>query len=244
MRLLIFIFLIVGSCKTDENIVYLYESDTLKIHQVSEHCYQHISLLQTKNFGLFPCNGMVVIDKNESLVIDTPVDSLASAELIRWIKESKNAKINYIVPSHFHVDCTGGLNAFHAMKIPSLSSENTILLCKENNKKVPKLSFANEKVLNVGDLMVDLKFYGQGHTKDNITAMIKKDKVLFGGCLIKSDGSGKGNLADANTSAWSNTVRKLREVCKNESIEIVLPGHGEKGGLNLLDYTIEMFESE
>ncbi len=242
MRLLLLFSLIFCACQSDGKLNYIYESETLKIHQVSEHCYQHISLLQTKNFGLFPCNGMVVMNKNESLVIDTPVDSLASAELIRWIKESMNAKINYVVPTHFHVDCTGGLNAFHAEEIPSISSEKTLALSEENSKQTPQLSFEQEKVLTVGDLKVDLKFYGEGHTKDNITVMVKKDKVLFGGCLIKSDGSGKGNLADANVSAWSTTVKKLKEVCDKESIEVVIPGHGQKGGLNLLDYTIEMFE--
>ena len=155
----------------------------------------------TKSYDLFPCNGLVVIDKNESLVFDTPVDSLASAELIRWIQETQKSKIYYVVPTHFHVHCTGGLNAFHHEQIPSLGSEITLALSKENKEQVPWLSFTNQRVLSIGEMEIDVKFYGEGHTNDNIAVKVKDDQLLFGGCLIKSEGAGKGNLAEANVSA-------------------------------------------
>ncbi len=33
---------------------------------------------------------------------------------------------------------------------------------------------------------------------------------MFGGCLIKEEGAGKGNLAEANVEEWPNTVRKVK----------------------------------
>jgi metallo-beta-lactamase class B len=54
--------------------------------------------------------------------------------------------------------------------------------------------------------------------------------------------AGKGNLADANLKEWSNTVGKIKE--KFSSAKIVVPGHGRSGGIELLDFTINLFDSE
>ena len=81
---------------------------------------------------------------------------------------------------------------------------------------------------------------GEGHTRDNVVSYFLDEKVLFGGCLIKSLKSGKGNLADANTAEWSNTVKTIKRQFKD--VEMVIPGHGKPGGIELLDYTIEMFK--
>ena len=84
------------------------------------------------------------------------------------------------------------------------------------------------------------EYFGEGHTKDNIVGYFPADKTLFGGCLIKKVGAGNGNLEDANTDNWSKTVRKIKR--KYHSAEIVIPGHGKSGGIELLDYTIQLFD--
>jgi metallo-beta-lactamase class B len=51
----------------------------------------------------------------------------------------------------------------------------------------------------------------------------------------------KGFLGDANVKDWSATVRKVKQAFP--SVKLVIPGHGEIGGQELLDYTIELFKS-
>jgi len=92
----------------------------------------------------------------------------------------------------------------------------------------------------VGNKKVYAKFFGEGHTADNIIGYYPNDEILFGGCLIKQLGAKKGNLADANTSKWSKTVQKVK--IKYPQIKTVIPGHGEPGGIDLFDYTIRLFE--
>ena len=87
---------------------------------------------------------------------------------------------------------------------------------------------------------VILEHFGAGHTRDNVVAWLPEEKVLFGGCLVKEIGAGKGNLADADTLAWSGTVRRVIE--NYPDVRIVVPGHGEPGGEELLEYTVKMFE--
>jgi len=66
----------------------VYKSDSLVINQISEHVYQHISFLDTKDFGKVSCNGMIVACKDEAVVFDTPIDDETSRELIDWVTRS------------------------------------------------------------------------------------------------------------------------------------------------------------
>ena len=65
---------------------------------------------------------------------------------------------------------------------------------------------------------------------------------LFGGCLLKSMGAGKGNLNDATPDEWSTTIARIQAAYP--AVQTVVPGHGEPGGPELLGFTKEMFEEE
>ena len=56
-----------------------------------------------------------------------------------------------------------------------------------------------------------VKFFGQGHTKDNVVGYFPIENILFGGCLIKELEATKGYLGDANVGSWSNTVEKIKK---------------------------------
>jgi len=240
--LLSVISILVLSCytqqKKSENKT-VYQSETLVITQVSPNVYQHTSFLQTESFGNVPCNGMIVHNNNETVIFDTPVNDEISEELIQWIQNSLKSKINAIVPTHFHDDCLGGLNTFHKHHIPSIANSKTIEIAKEKKLPVPLKSFTNHEKIAVGNQFAELYFFGEGHTKDNIVAYYPNEKVLFGGCLIKELNAGKGNLADANEIAWAETATKVK--AKFNDAEVVIPGHGTLGNIDLIDYTIKLF---
>jgi len=217
----------------------VYQSETLIITQVSPNVYQHISFLQTESFGNVPCNGMIVHNNNETVVFDTPVNDEISEELIQWIQTNLKSKINAVVPTHFHDDCLGGLNAFHKHNIVSIANSKTIEFAKEKNLPIPLKSFDNHEKIAVGNQIAELYFLGEGHTKDNIVAYYPNEKVLFGGCLIKELNATKGNLADANETAWAETATKVK--AKFTNAKVVIPGHGELGNTDLIDYTIKLF---
>ena len=144
-----------------------------------------------------------------------------------------------VVATHFHSDCLGGINAFHKREIPSYANNQTIELAKSANVSFPQKGFDQSLEMKVGSKVILNEFFGEGHTKDNIVSYFPDDKVLFGGCLIKEEGAGKGYLGDANVNEWSITVKKIKS--KFQNVQIVIPGHGKSGSQNLLDYTIELF---
>lgn len=217
-----------------------YKSEKLEIRKVSDHVYRHISVLKSKDFGNVPCNGMIVAKNHEAIIFDTPAGDSASLELIRWVENNLKAGIKAVIPTHFHEDCLGGLEVFHQNNIPSYAHVRTIKLAEQNHKTVPQNGFESTLELRCGKTKVLAAFLGEGHTEDNIIGYFPEEKVLFGGCLIKEIGAGKGNLEDARTKEWPETVKMLKR--KYPEIKTVIPGHGEPGSKELLDNTIRLFE--
>jgi metallo-beta-lactamase class B len=217
----------------------LYSSDRLSITTLSENSFVHTSFLQTDDFGKVACNGLIVRDGNKVAVFDTPIDDASSQELIRWVQDVFKCKIVAIVPTHFHSDCLGGLAAFHVAGIPSMANEKTIELATQHQMTVPQKGFSGKSSLLVGGKEIQLRFFGEGHTRDNVVAYFLAEQVLFGGCLIKELQATKGFLGDANVSAWSATVAKLQQAFPQ--VKHVVPGHGATGGAELLEYTRQLF---
>ncbi len=244
--LLIVISITYLNCSSQKQLAFkpkeVYKSNDLIVTQIAENSFEHTSFKQTNDFGNVPCNGLIVRNSNEVIVFDTPTNDKNAEELIKWIKETLRCKINAIIPTHFHDDCLGGLKAFDENNIPSYAYFKTIELAKENNFAVPKNSFRDSLILKVGDENTIIKFFGEGHTKDNVVGYFPSENILFGGCLIKELGASKGYLGDANVADWPATVEKIKKEYPN--VKIIVPGHGEYGNKKLLDYTIKLFKTQ
>ncbi|MEQ8362945.1 MAG: subclass B1 metallo-beta-lactamase [Cyclobacteriaceae bacterium] len=218
---------------------HVYQDDSLRVEQLTENTFQHITYLRTQDFGNVACNGMIVRGNGEAIIFDTPSNDEDSKELIDWVENTLQCKVVAIVATHFHIDCLGGLNEFHSRKIPSYASNKTIDLAKGKGSPIPQYGFDGQLELKVGDKKVINAYAGEGHTQDNIVGYFPSEKVLFGGCMIKSMGAGKGNLEDANVKDWPKTVKKVKT--QFADAQVILPGHGDSGGQELLDFTIKLF---
>ncbi|WP_027076388.1 subclass B1 metallo-beta-lactamase [Maribacter antarcticus] len=229
--------------KTDlVNGLTIYQTENLIIKKLSNHIYEHISFLNTDDFGKVACNGMLAINENKGVIFDTPTDNKSSLELIKFVTNKLKSEIIAIIPTHFHKDCIGGIKVFEEYNIPTYATNQTIALLKNNGQifTKPIKEFDNNRTLNIGNKKIYLEYFGEGHTKDNIIGYFPEDNAVFGGCLIKKVGASKGYLGDASTAKWSETVRKIK--LKYPKAKIIIPGHGKWGGTELFDYTIELFE--
>lgn len=217
-----------------------YKSEHLEVRKLAENVYQHISFLKTQDFGKVSCNGMIVVDGAEALVFDTPADTAASEELISWIESTLKSKVKAVVATHFHADCLAGLDVFHAKNIPSYAQALTLKLAAQKQFPIPMHAFDKSLRFTAGRTSVSVEYHGAGHTQDNIIAYVPSAKIMFGGCLIKEQGAGKGNLEDADTAAWPGTVQRVRNRYPN--VKLIIPGHGAVGGIKLLEYTRNLFQ--
>ncbi len=249
MRLNILLLFVISiscsGCTTEESTAFkateVHRSDALIITQVSANTFIHTSYHQTEDFGNVPCNGLLVRNADEVIIFDTPTTDSSATELIHWLQDSLRCSIKAVVPTHFHTDCLGGLQAFHAMNIPSYANVKTVELARTHGEPVPQNSFIDSLVLDVGSGTVIVRYFGEGHTPDNVVGYFPSEDVLFGGCLIKELNASKGYLGDANVAEWSSTVERVRTAYPNA--RVIVPGHGEHGDQALLDYTIGLFDT-
>lgn len=229
--------LVVGAAQGQDTT---YQTERLTVIRLSPQTFVHVSYLNVPDYGRVPCNGLVFVNDAEGVIMDTPVNDSASVELIRWVEDQQLSRVKAVVATHFHDDCLNGLDVFHARQIPSYARDTTIALAQAANNKVPTHGFDSLLELTAGGETIIIRFWGEGHTVDNVVSYVPSERVLFGGCLVKELDAGKGNLADANVEAWANTVRRIKQTYPN--VKHVVPGHGTVGSTELLDYTIEMFD--
>ncbi|HEV7331214.1 MAG TPA: subclass B1 metallo-beta-lactamase [Flavisolibacter sp.] len=216
-------------------------SDHLSIVPLSANAYMHVGMLETATFGRVGCNGLVYIQNGEAVVMDTPPDTAQSRALLQWIeKRFPGTRVKAIIVNHFHDDCLAGLPVFHQKGIPSYANSLTKTLAAKQGVPVPQNGFQEQLELMIGNQKIVSRFFGEAHTKDNIVTWIPSEKILFGGCQVKSLGSTKGNVADANEQAWSQTTSRIKQAYSDA--RIVVPGHGDAGTTELLDYTIRLFK--
>jgi len=115
----------------------------------------------------------------------------------------------------------------------------TIDLAKKHNLSLPDKGFKDSLKLKLNDKPIECYYFGAAHSTDNIVVWIPSEKILFAGCMAKEmKATTKGNLADADLKAWPNTIKKV--MAKFPSTRIVIPGHGDAGGLELLQHTLDV----
>lgn len=205
-------------------------SDNLEIIKISEHTYLHTGGGN---------NGIIFVNKGEAAIVSTPETDMETQNLIDWVKSQKLTIVGYIL-DRWHPDAMGGLNAVHRAGIKTYANNLTRKICEEKGLPVPQIGFYPKLELTVGGEKIIAHYLGMAHTEDGIVVWVPKDRVLFGGNEVRSYGGWYGNIGDASLKEWSNTILKVKEIYG--TAEIVIPGHGISGGVELLDYTIIMYK--
>jgi len=210
----------------------------IEIVKLSENQYQYISYLKLEQSNYYPCNGYIYISEGEAIIFDTPVNNNDTALLIDFVQKEIKAEIKGVVINHSHSDAAGGLKAFAKANIPSYASSKTATILAKDSIVITH-PFDVKQEIKVGNTVVENTYFGPAHTQDNIVSYIQGDNLLFGGCMVRSLFGSIGNTKDANTQQWPKTIQKIKEAYPD--VKTVIPGHGAKGDVSLLDYTIRLF---
>lgn len=174
--------------------------------------------------NLIPSNSMYVLAENGAIMIDTPWDSTQFQPLLDSIAQKHQQKVVLCVSTHSHEDRTGGLDFLKKKGIKTYSSLQTLNLCKQKGEKQAEYFFIKDTTFSIGNHSFQTFYAGEGHTPDNIVIWFEKEKVLYGGCFIKSTESPSlGNLQDANPTAWTASIQKMQQQLPKP--KFIIPGH-------------------
>ena len=215
-------------------------SESLSVQQIRPDVWIHTSWQTLANGARFPGNGLVVRDGDALYLVDTAWGLDNNRALLDWIDEELALPVKAAVVTHFHDDSMGGTGVLEARGIPVFGGPMTVELGREAGEALPApiADLMRAPVARVGPLEV---FYpGPGHSRDNLVVWIRRSRVLFGGCAVRSPVyAGRGNTADGDLRGWPLAIGRVRD--RYAAATVVVPGHGPAGDVSLLSHTIGLF---
>ena len=186
-----------------------------------------------------PANGMYLVTNNGVVMFDTPWDTTQFQPLLDSIKQRHNKPLVMCFATHWHSDKTAGLEYYRQLGIKTYTTVLTDELSKKNNKKRAEFLMTKDSSFIVGQYSFETYYPGQGHTEDNIIIWFKKEKILYGGCLIKgADAENLGFLGDGNPAEYASTLVNVQKKCRNAKFIIV--AHSDWKDINSLKHSIKM----
>jgi glyoxylase-like metal-dependent hydrolase (beta-lactamase superfamily II) len=230
--------------------------DELSVRRVARDAY--VVVLDAKPA---PANVLVVRMADGTVILcSSPYDTQATRTLLAWVRETFAPPQIIAVNTHFHPDGTGGNEAYVEAGVKTYASNLTQdLLAKrgaqvrdqtasgvdaamrdrlERTRIVPAANTFDAReglTLTLGGETVRVFFPGAAHSPDNVVVHFPVRELLFGGCMIKT-GKSIGFTGDADLDHWEAAVVALGPM----SARVVVPGHGDTGGPELLENTIEV----
>lgn len=218
-------------------------NDDLELVKISDDAYIHVSWFDLPKYGHFPSNGLIYISGGRAILLDTPMSDSLSKVLVDYIRDTMHLQIVNFIPNHWHDDCTEGLKYINELNIQSLSNKLTHDILIEKGLPTTSGYFTGSDTLNLDGKPVICYYPGGAHTIDNIVVWFPDDKILFGGCMVRSmETNTLGNTADAVLEEWGNTIEKVIEAFPDA--QIVIPGHGDTGGIELLLHTLDLLKNK
>jgi metallo-beta-lactamase class B len=210
----------------------------LKISHLSGDFYIYTTY-STYDNSQTPAHGMYLVTNNGAVLFDTPWDTTQFQPLLDSIKIKHDKNVSLCIATHWHSDRTEGLEYYRQQGIKTYTTLLTDEFSKKNNKKRAEFLMTKDTVFNVGQYSFEVYYPGGGHTEDNIVAWFSKEKILYGGCLIKgAKAKNLGYLGDANIEAYETTLKKVKEKCPDPKFIIV--SHHDWTNINSLKNSIKL----
>jgi metallo-beta-lactamase class B len=214
------------------------EEAKLKISHLTGDFYIYTTY-STYEGSQIPANGMYLLTNNGVVLFDTPWDTTQFQPLLDSIKLKLNKSVTLCIATHWHSDRTDGLEYYKKQGIKTYTTLLTDKLSKENKKKRAEFLMTKDTIFNVGQYSFEVYYPGEGHTVDNIVVWFSKEKILYGGCLIKgADAENLGYLGDANVVEYEATLKKVQKKCADPKFIIV--SHHDWNNINSLKHSIKL----
>jgi glyoxylase-like metal-dependent hydrolase (beta-lactamase superfamily II) len=176
-------------------------------------------------------NSAILNSDSAVLVIDTKMGKAAD-QLYQQVKDLAGDKPVIVVNTHSDLDHTGGNPLYKKATIISGKVDENYWILTNGKEGMPSVWLTDTMNLKLGDETVTLINMGQAHTWCDIIAYFHKRKLLVSGDLIFNR---INTFLDAKKgSNGAKSIDVLKRMNKLPEIKVVLPGHGETGGRELI----------
>ena len=191
--------------------------------------------------ALVSANAMYLITDKGVVLFDAPWDHTQYQPLLDSIKTKHNKEVIMCFATHSHDDRAGGLNFYRKKGIKTYTIKATDQILKKENEKRAEFIIPNDTVFKIGQYAFEVYYPGKGHAPDNIVVWFDKEKMLYGGCFIKSaEAENLGYLGDADVQEWEKSIKKVQS--KFKSPKYIITGHDDWKDLTSLKHTLKMVQ--
>jgi metallo-beta-lactamase class B len=217
------------------------QNPELKISHLTKEFYIYTTYGDAGNGYMFPANGMYLVTDKGVVLFDTPWDTTQFQPLIDSIIAKHKQKVIMCISTHFHEDRTAGLTYYRQSGIKTYTTKQTDDLSKEMNKPRAEYLIQKDTSFLIGENSFEIFYPGKGHSPDNIVIWFDKEKILYGGCFVKSiETENIGNLSDANIEEWIKSVKNVQ--AKFIKPEYIITGHQSWASNKTLKHTLKILK--
>ena len=220
-----------------------------EVEKLAEDVYFHEGEIRPSGH----CNNGWIVFEDHVLVIDANFPSGARV-IIPKIEAITSKPVRFTFDTHHHGDHAYGNQVWADKGATPVAHENALAQMKkyetglaggppgrwedasknrkdlrESKLKAPTLLYRTEMIFDDGKHRVELLHFGTAHTPGDGWAWLPNEKILFSGDACVNgpyNYTGDGNIGD-----WIKTLEAVRKL----QPKIVCPGHGPRGGPELLE---------
>ena len=215
----------------------------IRVTKLKPDVYVHTSF-NMYGSTLVPSNGLILNTTDGAVLIDMAWGEAQTEQLLEWITENLRKPVKMCIVTHAHDDRVGALALLQRKNIVTFGAPQTAELTSEQGFGTLASGLPLNQTLTVGNQELEVYYPGPGHTSDNVVVWLPRQKVLFGGCLVKDpEAKNLGNIADADLTSWPGAIQNIQE--RYSHIKLVVPGHGMWGNDKaLLDHTLKLLRKQ
>ncbi|MEO7308846.1 MAG: BlaB/IND/MUS family subclass B1 metallo-beta-lactamase [Chitinophagaceae bacterium] len=192
--------------------------------------------------GRTPANGMYLLTDSGAVMFDSPWDTTQFQPLLDSIQAKHHKDVVVCIATHSHADKTAGLDFLKERGVKTFTTTKTDAISKEKGEKRAEYLMTKDTLFSVGQYQFETYYGGGGHTVDNIVIWFAKQKILYGGCLVKSvDSEDLGYTGEADLAAYPVTLKRIQARFPHPKFIIV--GHGSWASTKSIDHTLQLLKA-
>lgn len=186
-------------------------------------------------------HGLYLVTEQGVVLIDTPWDSTQFQPLLDSIQHRHQQPVVMCIATHSHADRTAGLEYYREQGIKTYTSTKTDEISIAQNAKRAEFHFEQDTTFTVGQYSFETFYPGEGHTADNIVVWFEDERLLHGGCFVKSaEATDLGYIGEANLKTWPGAIKKITK--KFGQPEYVIAGHQDWTDNRSLQHTLQLLK--